>query len=143
MYVKQISVFLENTKGSLAEITRIIGEGGIDLIALTIADTQDFGILRGIVSDTGAAVTLLREAGYTVSLTDVLAASVPDVPGGLSQVLSVLSESDISIEYLYSFVRKSGTHAMIIFRVQDIEKAHAALTEFGASILDQEQVRAL
>ena len=105
MYVKQISVFIENAPGKLADFTRFLGEKGIDLVSLSIADTTDFGILRGIVTDYERAVRLIEEAGYTVCLTDVLAVQVPDRPGGLAEILTLLSESSIGIEYLYSFVR--------------------------------------
>ena len=94
MYVKQISVFLENSTGTLAELTQLLGEKGIDLIALSIADTEHYGILRAIVSDTDKAVSELKNAGYSVKLTDVLAVSVPDKPGGLSVVLEALAEGE-------------------------------------------------
>lgn len=101
MYVKQISVFLENSTGTLAELTQLLGEKGIDLIALSIADTEHYGILRAIVSDTDKAVSELKNAGYTVKLTDVLAVSVPDKPGGLSVVLEALAEENIGVNYVY------------------------------------------
>lgn len=143
VYVKQISVFLENTKGSLSKITRLLSENKIDLIALSIADTENYGILRGIVSDTEKAVEVVREAGYTVRLTDVLAVCVPDQPGGLAGVLTILNAADISIEYLYSFVRSSGSHALVIFRVQDAERAIRVLTEADVKLLTQQQVLGL
>jgi hypothetical protein len=123
MYVKQISVFIENTPGRLADFTRLLGEHQIDLVSLSIADTTHFGILRGIVADYERAEKIIGEAGYTVRLTDVLAASVPDQPGGLASVLKMLSENGISIEYLYSFVRNAGKNALIIFRVEELDKA--------------------
>ncbi len=143
MYVKQISVFIENTPGRLADFTRLLGEHQIDLVSLSIADTTHFGILRGIVADYERAEKLIREAGYTVRLTDVLAASVPDEPGGLAQVLGMLSESGISIEYLYSFVRNAGKNALIIFRVEEIEKAAQVLRDHNVRLLSQEEVRHL
>ena len=143
MYVKQISVFIENTPGRLADFTRLLGEHQIDLVSLSIADTTHFGILRGIVADYERAEKLIREAGYTVRLTDVLAASVPDVPGGLAQVLGMLSENGISIEYLYSFVRNAGKNALIIFRVEEIEKAAQVLRDHNVRLLSQEEVRHL
>ncbi len=143
MYVKQISVFIENTPGRLADFTRLLGEHQIDLVSLSIADTTNFGILRGIVADYERAEKLISEAGYTVRLTDVLAASVPDVPGGLAKVLQMLSENGISIEYLYSFVRNAGKNALIIFRVEEIEKAAKVLTDHGVRLLSQDEVRHL
>lgn len=143
MYVKQISVFIENTPGRLADFTRLLGENHIDLVSLSIADTTHFGILRGIVADYERAVKIISEAGYTVRLTDVLAASVPDVPGGLAQVLAMLSESGISVEYLYSFVRNAGHNALIIFRVEALDKAAQVLASHGVKMLSQEEVRTL
>ncbi len=143
MYVKQISVFIENTPGRLADFTRLLGENRIDLVSLSIADTTHFGILRGIVADYERAEKLISEAGYTVRLTDVLAASVPDEPGGLAKVLGMLSENGISIEYLYSFVRNAGKNALIIFRVEEIEKAAQVLKDNGVRLLAQEEVRHL
>ncbi|MGN0742711.1 MAG: ACT domain-containing protein [Candidatus Fimadaptatus sp.] len=143
MFVKQVSIFLENTKGSLKKVTALLRDNGIDLIALSIADTRDFGILRTIVSDTDRAVEIIREAGYAVKLTDVLAVAVPDRPGGLNDVLELLDEAGIAIEYLYSFVRTSGDHALIIFRVEELERASGVLEGAGIKLLMQEQVRNL
>jgi len=143
MYVKQISAFIENKPGRLAEFVQLLGDNGIDLVSLSIADTTEFGILRGIVADYERAMHLLSEAGYTVRLTDVLAASVPDVPGGLAQVLHLLQAHGVSVEYLYSFVRDAGNHALIIFRVEELDKAAQALKEAGVRILSQEEVRHL
>lgn len=143
MFIKQVSAFLENNRGTLAKLTKLLADRGIDLIALSIADTSDFGILRAIVTDGEGAAALLRDAGYTVSLTEVLAVSVEDKPGGLARVLKVLDENGISVEYLYSFVRQSGGHALIIFRVEECERAHRLLTEAGIHILNQQEVLAL
>ena len=143
MYVKQISVFIENTPGRLADFTRLLGDNKIDLVSLSIADTTNFGILRGIVADYERAEKLISEACYTVRLTDVLAASVPDVPGGLAKVLQMLSENGISIEYLYSFVRNAGKNALIIFRVEELDKAAQVLCDNGVRLLSQEEVRLL
>ncbi len=143
MFVKQISVFIENRRGRLAEFTKVLGDAGIDLIALSVADTTDFGILRTIVTDTDRAINLLREAGYTVSITDVLAVSVPDTPGGLAQVIAHLSEGSISIEYLYSFVRNVDGQAIVIFRVDKLVPTYELLKSRGVTLLDQAQVRNL
>ena len=143
MFVKQVSIFLENTKGSLKKVTALLRDNGIDLIALSIADTRDFGILRTIVSDTDRAVDIIREAGYAAKLTDVLAVAVPDRPGGLNDVLELLDGAGIAIEYLYSFVRTSGDHALIIFRVEELERASEVLEGAGIKLLMQEQVRNL
>lgn len=143
MYVKQISVFVENTPGRLAHFTRLLGENHIDLVSLSVADTTNFGILRGIVADYEKAVRLLGENGYTVKLTDVLAVSVPDRPGGLADVLDALAQENVSVEYLYSFVRSLDGHALIILRVDQLEKAQQVLEKEGVKLLSQEQIRAL
>ncbi|NLV58050.1 MAG: hypothetical protein GXY67_04710 [Clostridiales bacterium] len=143
MYVKQISVFIENTPGKLAHFTKLLGDHHIDLVSLSVADTTHFGILRGIVADYESAVKLLSENGYTVKLTDVLAVSVPDKPGGLAWVLAQLAEHQIVVEYLYSFVRNAGDHALIIFRVDRLPEAEKILLEAGVKLLSQEEVRGL
>ena len=143
MYVKQISVFIENTPGRLAHFTKLLGDNGIDLISLSVADTTHFGILRGIVADYERAVELISENGYTVKLTDVLAVCVPDRPGGLAEVLESLAKSDIGVEYLYSFVRRAGDHALIIFRVDKLPEAAKILLEAGVKLLSQDEVRKL
>lgn len=143
MYVKQISVFVENTPGRLAHFTRLLGENHIDLVSLSVADTTNFGILRGIVADYERAVQLLGENGYTVKLTDVLAVSVPDRPGGLADVLDALAQENVSVEYLYSFVRSLDGHALIILRVDRLEKAQQVLEKEGVKLLSQEEIRAL
>ncbi|MBR2571083.1 MAG: hypothetical protein IKE30_03000 [Clostridia bacterium] len=143
MFVKQISVFLENSKGSLSRMTRMISEAGLDLIALSIADTEHYGILRCIVTDTEKGYQTLKDAGYTARLTDVLAVYVPDHPGGLADVLDVLRDESISVEYLYSFVRSSGSHALIIFHLDELERGAEVLTRKGIRLLDQEQIRSL
>ena len=143
MYIKQISVFIENTPGRLAEFTRLLGNEHIDLISLSIADTTSFGILRGLVVDYERAAKIIAEAGYTVRVTDVLAASVPDEPGGLAKVLAILSENGVSVEYLYSFIRNAGHNALIILRVEEIDKAAALLEAHGVKTLSQEDVTAL
>ena len=140
MYVKQISVFIENSPGKLADFTRLLGENGIDLVSLSIADTTSFGILRGIVADYERAAKLIEDAGYTVCITDVLAVTVPDQPGGLAEILLLLTENGIAIEYLYSFVRNKGNNALIVFRVEDIEKAQNILRAHQVNFLSQEEI---
>lgn len=143
MFVKQISVFLENSKGTLAALTGLLGEHNIDLIALSIADTEHYGILRCIVTDTDKCASVLRENGYTVRLTDVMAVCVQDKPGGLSEILHLLTNHDISVEYLYSFVRSTGNYAMVIFHLSDLAAGYELLKSENYTILEQEQVRAL
>lgn len=143
MYVQQISVFIENQPGKLADFAELLSREKIDLVALSIADTTNFGILRCIVCDYERAAEVINQAGYTARITEVLAASVPDRPGGMAKAVRALTDADISIEYLYSFVRSAGNNALLIFRVEDLERAAAVLKENGISLITQEQVRTL
>jgi len=143
MKVEQISVFLENKSGRLAEVTEVLAGAGINLRALSLADTADFGILRLIVRDTQKAKSVLKESGFTVGKTEVLAVEVPDRPGGMAGILSVLGQKDINVEYMYAFVQKSGEHAVIIFRFDDLDGAISALKDKGVRILTGEEVCAL
>ena len=138
--VKQISVFVENKKGRLARITDVLGKGGIDLVALSIADTTNFGIMRCIVNDPEKALKLLKENDITASTTEVIVAEVVDKPGGLSYVLGLLDKADISVEYLYSFVRTPNENALILFRVEDIDRAVKALEAGGVKLLDEKDI---
>ena len=137
MFIKQISVFIENKKGRLANLTTALGDAGIDLIALSIADTTNYGILRCIVKKTEEALKLIRDAGFTANTTEVLAVEVADRPGGLDKVLKILLEDDISVEYLYSFTHSPEKSALIIFKVEDNAKAAEALEKHGIRTLMQ------
>lgn len=143
MFVKQISVFLENTPGRLSDFTRVLAESGVDLVSLSIADTTNFGILRGIVADPDGVSQMLAQKGYSVKLTDVLAVYVPDRPGGLAEILSLLASEGVALEYLYSFVRQAGDHALIIMRVDQPENAARALEAAGVRMMSQEEIKAL
>ena len=135
MLVKQISVFLENKSGRLAEVTKILGSNDIDISALSIADTTDFGILRLIVNKPEKAEQVLKENGFTVSCTEVIAIAVLDEPGGLAAALSVLEKASIGIEYMYAFVGKSTNEALVILRVEEPEKAVEILTQNNVKVL--------
>jgi len=143
MKVKQLSIFMENRAGRLAEVSRLLGEAGVNIRALSLADTSDFGILRLIVNDVNRALGVLREAGHTVSLTDVVAVEVPDRPGGLAGVLQPLSAAGINVEYMYAFVEKAADKAVVIFRFENIDAAAAVLRSAGISILPAETVYGL
>jgi hypothetical protein len=131
MTVDQISVFVENKPGRLAEIATILGDAGVDMRAMSIADTSDFGILRLIVDDPKRAQDLLDSAGCVVSVTPVLAVSIADKPGSLAKVLGVLSGADISVEYAYAFITRKQNDAYVIFRVEDNVRALEILTKHG------------
>ncbi|MEF9988942.1 MAG: ACT domain-containing protein [Christensenellaceae bacterium] len=140
MFIKQISVFVENKKGRLYSLTKTLAQNGIDLKALSIADTSNFGILRCIVNDPQKALKIIKEANFTASVTEVLAIEVEDKPGGLAEVLGILNDSEISVEYLYSFVGTRSDNALIIFRVEEVEKALEVLKNSGLKILTEEMV---
>ena len=137
MVIKQLSVFVENQPGKLAEITGILKKNAIDIRALCIADTTDFGILRLIVSDPDRAEQLLRQQGFTVSITGVIGVGVLDRPGGLADVLQPLSDAGIAIEYMYAYVSKSERTAFVVLRVVDTQRALETLQKNGVTILDE------
>lgn len=143
MLLRQISVFLENKQGTLARVTKLLGESGIDLVAMSIADTTDFGIMRCIVNDPQQALKVLNEGGFTASTTEVLAVEVPDIPGGLAGVLDLLDNNHINVEYLYSFVRTPNDNALIMFRVEDNEKCMKIMEENNINVLDARQIAEL
>ena len=140
MKVEQISIFIENKSGRLAEIARILGDAGINIRALSLADTTDFGILRLIVNDREKAKQILKEKGFTVSKTEVVAVEVPDRPGGLSEILQSLDSESINVEYMYAFVERCGENAVIIFRFDETEKAIITLQNRGFNTLDGERL---
>ncbi len=143
MKVEQISVFLENKAGRLAEVTRILGEGGINIRALSLADTSDFGILRLIVNDNEKAKKILKENGFTVGKTNVVAIEVEDRPGGLAKILDTLYRAGINVEYMYAFVQQSGENAVIIFRFDNLDEAIKVLQENGVTVINGSKVYTL
>ena len=140
MVVKQLSVFIENKSGRLVQITEILGKNQIDIRAVSIADTTSFGILRLIVDDPDRAKMVLREAGFTVSITEVIAIAIEDKPGGLSKALRVLSNAQISVEYMYAFLSREDKTAYVIFRVEDNDEAVQDLRKEGIVCLSSEDI---
>ena len=140
MKVKQISIFLENKSGRLAQVTGVLADNGINLRALSLADTADFGILRIIVNDADKAVSVLKNADYTFGETDVVAVEVPDKPGGLASILESLWKANLSVEYMYAFVRSSGDNAVMIFRFENTDKAIEVLKQNGIRLLNGNEV---
>ena len=143
MKVQQISIFIENKSGRLAEVTRLLDERKVSIRALSLADTSDFGILRLLVDNTDAALFALKEGGFTVSKTEVVAVEVPDQPGGLSRILQVLDESQINVEYMYAFAERNADNAIIIFRFDDIDNAIGTLQAKGVSVLTGDRLYSL
>lgn len=140
MLIKQISVFVENAPGQLSEVTKALGENGIDMSALSLADTSEFGILRLIVNDPEKACTILRDHHYIVKQNYVVAAVVDDRPGGLTAVLDILSEAKVSVEYMYAFVGSKDGHAVVVIRPDNAEAAMTALEENHVSTLDPKDI---
>lgn len=137
MIIKQISVFVENKAGRLAEITETIGNAGIDIRALSIADTTDFGILRLIVDKPEEAALTLKEAGLTVSITNVIAVGIDDTPGAFSVPMRILADAGIGVEYMYAFISRDTRKAYVILRVADNDAAAKVLTDKGVTLLDE------
>ncbi len=140
MSVKQISIFIENKKGSLAEVTKFIAESKINIKALSIADTQEFGILRIITDDPDNARDILRNEGYAVTATSVLAVALEDTPGSMAAILGVLSEANVSVEYTYAFMSNVKDKAYMIFRVDNNDKATEALTNANIAVINQSDI---
>ncbi len=143
MQVEQISVFLENRAGRLAEVSAILAEAGVNIRALSLADTSDFGVLRLIVNNNEKAMETLKNAGFTVGKTNVLAVEVEDRPGGLHKILDVLFKSGINVEYMYAFVQQSGNNAVMIFRFDQTEKAMNELAENNIKTIDGKTLYAM
>ena len=143
MFIKQISVFLENTPGSLREMTELLGKGGVDMLALSLADTQNFGIVRLIVhsEQIDPAVALLKQNGYIAKVNHVICAAVPDRPLGLCELLAIIEQAGLSVEYMYSFLRKAGDGtAHMILRLNDGARAAQVFGMKNVTMLSQEEV---
>ena len=143
MKVEQISIFLENKSGRLAEVAGVLAAAGVNIRALSLADTTDFGILRLIVDQNDRAKKALKESGFTVGKTEVIAVEVPDRPGGLAQILRTLDAATINVEYMYAFVQKAGENAVILFRFDEPARAAQLLREAGVRVLEGEDVYAM
>lgn len=140
MRVKQISVFIENRSGRLREVANVLGQNKINIRALSLADTSDYGILRLILDKPKLALEVLKKANFTLSETDVIAVEVGDRPGGLAEVLDVLGEAGINVEYMYAFVEKSSDNAVMIFRIENIDNAVKALKAKQIVIIDNKRI---
>jgi hypothetical protein len=138
--IRQVSVFLENKTGRLFEVCKRLAEAEVNIRALSIAETADYGVLRLIVNDPEKAMRVMAESGFTVSETAVIAVEVPDEPGGLHEVLAPLYDANVNIEYLYCFVEKSGESAIVVFRVEQLDAAIRALQGGGYTVMREEEV---
>jgi hypothetical protein len=140
MKVKQISVFIENRSGRLREVADILGKNKINIRALSLADTSDYGILRLIVDNPDKTRDVLKKENFTMSETFVIAVEVKDKPGGLAEVLDVLGNANINVEYMYAFVEKSSSNAVVIFRIENIDEAINVLQKNNISILNNNKI---
>ena len=143
MSVRQISVFLENKKGRLAEVTRTLSHEKINIRALSLADTADFGVLRIIVDNPDRSLAILKSHGFVAQVTEVVAVEVEDKPGGLSRILEVLDQDNVNVEYMYAYVEKSRENAIVICRIDDRERALQILQKNGIATLSAEALKAL
>lgn len=143
MSITQLSIFVENKKGALAQITRVLADNNIDIRAMSVSESQEFGIIRLIVNDTDKAFDALSDNECTVTKTAVVAFAVADVPGGLANVVEILSEADINIEYMYAFIAESGKDALVAVRVNDNGKAENILTANGVALLSESDIKKL
>jgi len=143
MTINQLSIFIENKEGKLADLTTTLANEGIDIRAMSVADTQDFGILRLIVSDHDHAIEVLKNAGCVVSVTQVLAVAIPDTPGSLAKVSHLLADNHISIEYMYAFITRRQESAYVVFRVADNALAADILVSNGVKLATKADIDAL
>ena len=143
MAIKQLTVFVQNKKGSIVAVTDILAKNNINIRALSIADTQDFGILRLIVTDNDLAIKALSEEGYLIKTTDVVGVKIGDEPGRLSMALNVLDEEKINMEYLYAFMSRTEKHAYVVLRVEENEEAESILEEAGFKLITQADIEKL
>ena len=143
MAIKQLTVFVQNKQGTVASVTDTLSKNGINLRALSIAETQDFGILRLIVSDETTAERVLGDGGYLIKVIDVVGVKIGDEPGKLSEALSVLDKAGINVEYLYAFMARTEKHAYVVLRVEDNAAAEAALLAAGFRMITEADVKKL
>lgn len=137
MSVKQISIFMENRPGRISAVTRLLGDNGIDIRAMSLADTTDFGILRVVVNDADKCMSVLSNAGFSARATKVVAAALEDKPGGLASVMETLYENNIGVEYMYSFITREDGKAYVMLRVDDNDFTSSVLTEKGFKLLEE------
>ncbi|MCD4830854.1 MAG: ACT domain-containing protein [Anaerohalosphaeraceae bacterium] len=143
MKITQISVFLENRKGRLYDLCRLLGDNGINIRALNVAETESFGVLRIVVDKSELAIKTLKDNGFVANLTDVIAVEIADEPGGLANVLKVLSEENVNVEYMYGFVEKSSDKALMVFRFEDSQKGTEVLKKCDIKIATAEEIEGL
>ncbi|MBQ2813039.1 MAG: ACT domain-containing protein [Clostridia bacterium] len=135
MAIKQLTVYVQNKKGAMASLTDVLAKNNVNIRALSIAETEDFGLLRIIVDNEAAATKILEENGYLIKAIDVVGVKIGDKPGALTAALNVLDKADIDVEYLYAFMARTEKHAYVVLRVENNEKAEAAIEEAGLHLI--------
>ncbi|HPT39872.1 MAG TPA: ACT domain-containing protein [Candidatus Omnitrophota bacterium] len=143
MKIIQLSIFLENKKGRLYEAVQALGEASINIKALTIAESEEFGVLRIVVDKPEAALQILKEKGFVASITDIVAVEVNDRPGGLAGVLKIFNDQDINVEYMYAFDEKNADNAIVVFRFDDSDKAIAVLAKNKIRVLGKKEIQGI
>lgn len=143
MAIKQLTVFVQNRKGTIVAVTDILAKSDINIRALSIAETQDFGILRLIVNDENAAEKVLKQQGYLIKVVDVVGVKIGDAPGKLTAALDVLDKKDINVEYLYAFMTRTEKHAYVVLRVENNADAEAALSDAGFKLITEADINKL
>ena len=143
MKIRQITIFLENKSGRLADITGTLAKNAVNIRALSLADTAEFGILRLVVSDTDLAAKVLKEDSFTVGITEVVAVAVPDQPGSLDSILKIVQRAGLNVEYMYAFTQHSGETGLLLFRFDNPDQACRVLQENGCKLLSDEEVHKL
>ncbi|MBP3387472.1 MAG: ACT domain-containing protein [Clostridia bacterium] len=143
MSIKQLTVFVENKQGTMVSITDLLAENNVNIRALSIAETEDFGILRLIVNDEASAENTLKDNGYLIKVTEVVGVKIGDAPGKLSAALGVLDKSNINVEYLYAFMARTEKHAYVVLRVEDNAKAERALEDAGFHLITEKDINKL
>lgn len=143
MRIKQISVFLENRQGRLYDVCSLLGDNDINIRALTIAETESFGVLRIVVDKSDAAIKLLRDNQFVANFTDVIAIEVPDKPGGLASILKIFAENEVNIEYMYGFVEKFSDKALLVMRFEDTDFAQQMLAKHNVHVVAEKDIQGL
>ena len=143
MAIKQLTVFVPNRKGTIVKVTEVLSKNDINIRALSIAETEDFGILRLIVNDEKTAQTVLEKEGYLIKLVDVAGVKISDEPGKLTSALDVLDKADINVEYLYAFMTRTEKYAYVVLRVENNEAAESALAGAGFNLITEEDINSL
>jgi hypothetical protein len=139
--IKQISLFVENKPGRMAKVSKTLSDAGVNIRALTVAEAGDFGVIRMVVDDPEKGYQVLHDSGFTVSETEVLAVEMKDIPGGLYEIVNTLGESDVNVDYAYAFVTTKAERAMLIIRVDNLEKARKVLTDAGIKLATKDEIQ--